>query len=459
VPISNERTYYWYAGQTTVAQDGTVTGVPMELGSVNLTPSDPLEQDLHGLVGGMVIEPAGSIACVDTYNPQPPLLKQYGSATVYAGGTCANPGKLLFREFLLLTQDDLANVEWNGGSWSLAGTTFTAPGGSTQVAFNYRTEPMPYRYADSKNNFVKRPDIWQAFSNGLVLAEPQTPIFAAAKGTPTRFRLLHPGGSGNQQILALHGHVWQELPYNSPGATASTAIGNNQLSQYLGARDNYGTNMAYEIVLPSAGGVVPVGGDYVYRTTPANYLEQGLWGVFRVTNPGSDAVRIGAAQFVSGTGKGTVTVSGSTTVFVDTLPNAKSGSRAATVSLYLGNQGQQGTLLSSSVPVTENGLWYFTTNSATVGNQPMQITAISPNGGKATFPLELVLVPATPMTVAPVNANAVSESDRFLGLTRDHGEKNPQPAEDQIPASLNAPTAVNSTAPPTAVTPPHPPKN
>jgi hypothetical protein len=457
VPVSTQRTYYWYAGQTTVAQDGTVTGVPMELGSVNLTPSDPLEQDLHGLVGGLVVEPAGSIACVDTYNGQSGL-KQYGSATVYAGGTCANPGKVLYREFVLLTQDDLADVEWNGGSWSLAGTTFTAPGGSTSVAFNYRTEPMPYRFADSKNNFVKRPDIWLGFSNGLVLAEPQTPIFTAAKGTPTRFRLLHPGGSGNQQVLALHGHVWQELPYTG----LSTAIGDNQLSQYLGARDNYGTNMAYEIVLPSAGGVVPVGGDYVYRTTPANYLEQGLWGVFRVTNPGSDAVRIGAAQFVSGTGKGTLTVSGSTTVFVDTLPNAKSGSRSPTVSLYLGNKGQQGTLLSSSVPVTENGIWYFTTNSATVGNQPMQITAISPNGGRATFPLELVLIPATPMTFAPTNANApnaVSESDRYVGLPRSHGEKNPQPADDQIPATLNAPPSVNSTAPPTEVTPPHPPEN
>ncbi|HXH37031.1 MAG TPA: hypothetical protein VNN08_00240 [Thermoanaerobaculia bacterium] len=448
VPISSKRTYYWYAGQTTVAQDGTVTGVPMELGSVNLTPSDPLEQDLHGLVGGLVVEPAGSIACVDTYNGQSGL-KQYGSATVYASGTCANPGKLLYREFVLLTQDDLANVEWNGATWSLAGTTFTAPGGSSQVAINYRTEPMPYRFADSTSNFNKRPDLWQGFSNGLVLAEPQTPIFTAAKGTPTRFRLLHPGGSGNQQVLALHGHVWQEEPYTG----VSTAIGNNQLSQYLGARDNYGTNMAYEIDLPSAGGAVPVAGDYVYRTTPSNYLEQGLWGVFRVTNPGSDAVRIGAAQFVSGT----LTVSGSTTVFVDTLPNAKSGSRAKTVSLYLGNKGQQGTLLSSSVPVTDNGIWYFTTKSTAVGNQPMQITAISPNGGKAVFPLELVLVPATPTTVTP-SAYPVSESDRYIGLPRSHGEKNPQPTDDQIPASLNAPAAVDSTAPATQITPPKPPK-
>jgi hypothetical protein len=448
-----ERTYYWYAGQTSIAQNGTITGTAMELGSVNLTPADPLEQDLHGLVGGMIIEPAGSIACVDTYNGQSGL-KQYGSATIYAGGTCGNPGKLLFREFALLTQDDLANVEWNGASWSLAGTTFKAPGGSTQVAVNYRTEPMPYRFADSKNNFVKRSDIWQGFSNGLVLAEPQTPIFAAAKGTPTRFRLLHPAGSGNQQVLALHGHVWQELPYGA----VSTVIGDNPLSQYLGARDNYGTNMAYEINLPSAGGIKPVGGDYLWRTTPANYLEQGLWGIFRVSDSGSDAVRIAAAQFVSGTGQGTLTVSGSTTVFVDAQANPKNGSRASTVRLFLGNQGgPKGTLLSNSVPVTENGVWYFTTNSATVGNQPMQITAESPNGGSVSFPLERVLVPATPSTVAPTGQNAVSESARMNALPRSHGEKNEQPAEDEMPVSLNAPPSINSTASPTTITPPKPP--
>jgi hypothetical protein len=471
----SERTYYWYAGHTTVAQDGTITGVPMELGSVNLTPPDPLEQDLHGLVGGLVVEPSGSTACVDTYNGQTGL-KQYGSATVYAGGTCEYPGKLLFREFLLLTQDDLANVEWDGATYTIpnTGKTITAPGGSTSVAVNYRTEPMPYRFADSKSNFVKRTDIWQGYWNGLVLAEPQTPIFAAAKGTPTRFRLLHPGGSGNQQVLAVHGHVWQELPYTSSASTASTGIGDNPLSQYLGKRDNYGTNMAYEIVLPSAGGRRPVGGDYLWRTTPANYLEQGLWGVFRVFDSGSDAVRIAAAEFVSGTGKGTLTVSGSTTVFVDTAANPKNGQRASTVDLYLGLQGQLGTKIGSP-PVTENGLWYFTTSSATVGNDPMQITAKSPNGGSATQTVELVIVPASPLSVIPAPSGAplmkitpelssgpqqptaVSESDRFLGLPRTHGEKNPQPSPDEIPASLNAPTSIDSSAPAEEVTPPKPP--
>src|ERR1044071_6584050 len=105
----------------------------------------------------------------------------------------------------------------------------------------------------------------------------------------------------------------------------------------------------------------------------------------------------------------------------------------------------------------------------------MQITAKSPNGGSATQTVELVIVPASPLSVIPAPSGAplmkitpelssgpqqptaVSESDRFLGLPRTHGEKNPQPSPDEIPASLNAPTSIDSSAPAEEVTPPKPP--
>ena len=438
----NERTYYWYAGETKVDQAGKITGLPIELGSVNLTPSDPLEHDLHGLVGGLIVEPKGAIACADDRLTKVPT---YTSVTVYASGTCSNPGRLLFREFVLITQDTLANVEWNGGTTTIggsAGQTFTAPGGFTQTAVNYRTEPMAYRFAASTKTFVTNPNIFRGYANGLVLAEPQTPIFTAARGTPTRFRLLHPAGSGNQQVLALHGHVWQELPYVSASETKpSTSIGNNRLSQWLGARDNYGTNMSYEIVLPSAGGTRPVNGDYIYRTTPANFLEQGLWGVFRVSDPGSDAVRIAGAQFSSGN----LAVSGSTSVFVDTSANPKNGQRASTVALYAGPAGQQGTLLSDKVPVGAGGLWTYTRGPnepiAGIGNG-WQITAVSPNGGRATLPLELVTGLAQPSMQDPSAATARDDSARFLAQPRGHGEQNiPPPA--QRPQSMRAPEPVS----------------
>jgi hypothetical protein len=434
----SERTYYWYAGQTTVGQDGKVKGIPIELGGVNLTPADPLEQDLHGLVGGLIVEPKGVVVCADDALAAVPT---FTSVTVYADGSCANPGKVLYREFVLVTQDNLATTEWNGGTTTIAGQTFTAPGGSTQTAVNYRTEPMAYRFAAATNTFVSNPNIYRGFWNGLVLAEPQTPIFTAAKGTPTRFRLLHPAGSGNQQVLALHGHVWQELPYQSASATAvSTSIANNVESQYLGARDNYGTNMSYEINLPSAGGKVPVTGDYLYRTTPSNFLQQGLWGVFRVSDSGSDAVRVAAAQFSSGN----LWISGSTSVYVDSKGNSKNGNRASTVALYVGKTGQLGTLLSNKVPVGANGLWSYEQGPDQqvpgIGdNVPMQITAVSPNGGRSVLPLELVTgLPQPSAQVPTTEQQKGSDTNRFNAETRDHGEKFPQP-QVQTPPVLPAP--------------------
>jgi len=443
----NERTYYWYAGQTNVSQAGKVTGIPIELGSVNLTPSDPLEQDLRGLIGGLIVEPPGSIACVDMLDPTAKLM-QYTSATVYAGGTCANPGRLLYREFVLLTQDDLANIEWNGGQTTIgppvAGSTFNASPGSTQVAINYRTEPMPYRFG-VEPPYTNNPDVYRAFSDGFVLAEPQTPIFSAAKGTPTRFRLLHPGGSGNPQIVALHGHVWQELPYQSASPTrVSTSIGNNRLSQWLGMRDNFATNSAYEIVLPSAGGTNRITGDYIWRNMPANILQQGMWGIFRVADGGSDAVRIGSANWIPGP---SIWVHGSSTVFLDSQPNAKNGQRAATVALYVGREGEQGTLLSDKVPVGDNGLWCLSNypdlvncaqmtqatqdwlKSAINGDPGLQrfITAVSPNGGKTVVPLQAAVWPPpapTPPSAAPVQG----ESTRFIPQPRPHGEAVPSPS-------------------------------
>ncbi|HEY0143453.1 MAG TPA: copper oxidase [Thermoanaerobaculia bacterium] len=448
VAPGGSKTYYWYAGQTSIAQNGTITGTPMELGSVNLTPSDVLGHDSHGLIGGLIVEPPGSIWCLDTYDPQANM-PQYAAATVYASGTCQSPGRLLYREFVLVTQDSLQNVEWYGGKWSLGGTTFTAPGGQSLVGVNYRTEPMSYRFADLTSNFYLRPDIWTGYANGLVLSEPQTPIFTAAGGTPTRFRLLHPAGSGNQQVLAIHGHVWQELPYTN----GSTAIGNNPLSQWLGARDNYGTNMAYEAVIASAGGQVPVFGDYLWRTTPANYAQQGLWGLFRVSRGGSDAVRIASAQFTSG---GALSIYGSTSVFVDKNANPRNGNRASTVDLYLGSNGNRGNKIGTA-NVGLNGLWSLATNTTAVTGNNFQITAVSPNGGTGIAPVAVVAVPATPLVVtAPQPTAETGESARFLALPRENaGERQPvqQPdAEDDLPATLNAPPppngAVNNNARP-----------
>ena len=132
-------------------------------------------------------------------------------------------------------------------------------------AINYRTEPLDYRFPDPDwlDNFdILAPiGISRALSNAIVLADPQTPVFAARAGTPIRFRMVHPAGI-NEQVFTLHGHVWQEEPY----INGSRQIGNNPLSQSQGSRDGFGANVAFDAVIDKAGGAGGVPGDYLYRT-------------------------------------------------------------------------------------------------------------------------------------------------------------------------------------------------
>jgi hypothetical protein len=111
-----------------------------------------------------------------------------------------------------------------------------------------------------------------------VTGDPQTPIFTANAGTPVRFRLLHPQGTGTAQVFALNGHVWQRNPYTNN----STVIGDNPLSQWLGSHDSYGGTDHYELVVAKAGGQNGVPGDYLYTTFVPNQNLYGSWGIFRV---------------------------------------------------------------------------------------------------------------------------------------------------------------------------------
>jgi hypothetical protein len=470
-----QQTYYWYAGQTHVDANGYVTGTPMELGGVNLTPSDPLQQDLHGLVGGLVVEPTGSIACPDVYNPRNGL-PQYASATVYDGGNCTAPGQLRHREFVLITTEDMSNLNWSQACYCPASkvpmdcSTNTCLGNVLkaispplllQSSLNYRIEPMSYRFNTTSYNPLTT--LWRGYSDGLVSGEPQTPIFAAARNTPSRFHLLHPGGSGDQQVVALHGHVWQELPY----VNDSTRIGDNTLSMWLGKRDNYGTNTSYSIILDKnggAGGLNGVTGDYLYRTTPANFVIQGQWGLFRVGQPGKDTVAIGSAQFIS-----SLVVAGSTTAFLDSASNPKNGQRAATVSLSIRPKGSTGPgtpLQNGTLAVGEAGLWSYNSGPISLPDpEANEVVAVSPFGGTAVAPIVLNLVPGTPPS-GPTTGQTVGESLRFVNMPRDEIKEDgtvieqptAKPEEGLLapPSPVGTPQAPKSTPTPNPSAPPTP---
>jgi plastocyanin len=205
--------------------------------------------------------------------------------------------------------------------------TFTVNGGVPALvaapqqftrAFNYKTEPLQYRYANP--NFLDPATtapvgISRAMSNQLVLADPQTPVFAAAAGEPVRIRMLHPAGL-DEQVLTLHGHNWQEEPYVN--GKSSSVIGFNKFSQNLGSRDAFGPNVSWDLVIDQAGGHAKTQGDYLFRTFIGTDFMFGLWGLMRVGEPGRDIVTVNyfpapdsGAQFPAGM-RGTATVNTST---------------------------------------------------------------------------------------------------------------------------------------------------
>jgi manganese oxidase len=362
--------YLWYAGDLQYS-NGNWNATPMEFGAINLMPSDPLSHVYHGLFGALVIEPAGSTWRADT--------DYQASATVFPAN-----GGAPFREFVLMAQDDI-NMLVNQQSLYGAGNNLSA--------FNYRSEPFFYRYGGYLNKAMGKanaPKDWSnlgandltnitaflfssldtthATSDTLVAGDPQTPIFRAPGGMPVRFRLLDPGGVGdNQQVFELTGHVWEEEPF-LPNSN-STILGHNPMSQHSGTTAAYGPTSHYNLLIDSAGGANQITGDYRYRSWTANQYQVGMWGLFRV-GPATcspqcpDTVTISSVQG-SATGfvvNGVVTVSPQTKIF------------ATNVTINYGRQ-------SGTTKVNPDGTWTVSGSGAI----PATLTAVSSNQGVAVY--------------------------------------------------------------------------
>jgi hypothetical protein len=90
--------------------------------------------------------------------------------------------------------------------------------------------------------------------------------------------MMHPFGTGTSQVFTLHGHAWQRNPYRN----GSTQIGDNNLSQWLGSRDNHGATDHFELLVAKAGGEGGQAGDYLYTVYLPSQAALGAWGIFRV---------------------------------------------------------------------------------------------------------------------------------------------------------------------------------
>ncbi len=266
-------TYEWYAGNLNIDDQGNVTGEPVEFGAINLLPSDGLLQTGSGLYAALVIEPQ------NTAKWDPDLGTQAQATITLSDGSS-------FREFVMFVQE-------------LAGTSTSNLG---FAALNYRSEPWPNRIAAPGNNYnqVVTSD---AVSNSITaFADPQTPVFLAPAGAPTRFRLVHPGPyswnlNSNPPNLTIHGHVWARQPFEA----RSTKLGSNPLSEWTGSTGSFLESMQLDILLDQAGGTFQVPGDYLYRSFVGEDFGNGMWGIFRVVDPKKDIILIRESTFTNGT--------------------------------------------------------------------------------------------------------------------------------------------------------------
>ena len=186
------------------------------------------------------------------------------------------------------------------------------------MAFNYGVEPMWFRfgilpeapfgnagYAGKLRGDPQRPPgVQQRADRG---DDPATPVFQATAGQQARIRITSPYGTSRGSTFALHGHVWQRDPYvcsddqygldgkcDAPETgsiydpftgnplVGSRAIGKNPQGFAEGGRESWNAPSHFDIVLPKAGGVNAVPGDYLFRDQGSFGSASGIWGILRV---------------------------------------------------------------------------------------------------------------------------------------------------------------------------------
>ena len=298
VPPGGETPYTWYAGDD---QFDLATGkqlpAPIEFGATVLRDmGDVIKHSSHGAIGTLIIEPEHSRWGSDCGGNASALITKTNAMK----DVCDDTGTLLFRDMVVLYQDDLSLLQGGAARANLRNGDDAEDSG--QKAFNYRTEPLWARIGaggpaarpedlharDFTNAFSSKVDArgkcefdsLTAPSPAPLGCDPETPLFIAKAGTPVRFRILHVAGHPRNHGFTLFGHNWESIPW----INNSRVLGHNPDSDRVGSTSGIGPARHINL-LTQAGGEFAIPGDYLYRTQEGFQFEGGLWGIFRVCDP------------------------------------------------------------------------------------------------------------------------------------------------------------------------------
>jgi hypothetical protein len=293
-------TYTWYAGDVGIElTTNTWRGKPVEFGATNLVSSDPIKHSNKSAIGSLIIEPYGSSWAVDEDSTHSAMIyKPFDISNAPCSGCPVEVDG--FREFVLQFQNDI-NMRFGSGRPVPNLAEAEDPEDSAQKAINYRTEPFWTRLCywpalrltgndppipasqcpESNAKQTRALDMTRSLHNDQIGGlDPVTPIFTADTGQQVRFRVLHSGGHARNNVFMVHGHLWQEMPYQD--GSGSSVIGFKQDSPWHGSQWGHGPSNHFDVVLYSAGGAFQVPGDYLYRTFQSWQFDGGIWGLFRV---------------------------------------------------------------------------------------------------------------------------------------------------------------------------------
>jgi hypothetical protein len=162
-----------------------------------------------------------------------------------------------YRDATLLFQDDDEAIGTHRMPYSVAvnGT----------VGVNYQAAPIDDRLGTPED----RSAVYRTDRNG----DPPTPVITAFAGDPMRIHVLAPW-SEQTQVFGIEGHEWPVEPgRQGSNVVSSTAVG--------------GLDALTIQPRGGGGGVAHTPGDYLYGDVRGPYREAGLWGILRVSEPGT----------------------------------------------------------------------------------------------------------------------------------------------------------------------------